>query len=129
MEGIKLMSSITTTTGSIERQVSHEGVRNRLLDALTFSSGAIDSISFLGLGKVLTAFMKVNVAFLGMGIAGNPAPRIVSVLAAMAGFAVGISLATKITSSGEQQKTGVAWSPRTTSALGVSLLAHLGFVA
>jgi len=126
MEGIKPMSSITTTTGSIERQVSHEGVRNRLLDALTFSSGAIDSISFLGLGKVFTAFMTGNVAFLGMKIAGSPQPRLVSVLASMAAFAVGIFLATII--SGEQ-KSGVMWSPRTTLVLGVSLLAHLGFVA
>src|SRR6476660_418162 len=129
MKGTKPMSTVTTYTGSIERQISHVGVRNWLLDGLTFSSGAIDSISFLGLGKVFTAFMTGNVAFLGMGIAGNPAPRIVSVLAAMAGFAVGIYLATKITSSGKQQKTGVAWSPRTSLALGVSLLAHLGFVA
>jgi len=126
MEGIKPMSSITTTTGSIERQVSHEGVRNRLLDALTFSSGAIDSISFLGLGKVFTAFMTGNVAFLGMKIAGSPQPRLVSVLASMVAFAVGIFLATII--SGEQ-KSGVMWSPRTTFTLGVSLLADLGFVA
>jgi len=126
MKGIKLMSTVTTTTGSIERQISHVGVRNWLLDGLTVSSGAIDSISFLGLGKVFTAFMTGNVAFLGMGIAGNPVPRIVSVLASMVAFALGIYLAT-ITSG--EQKSGVIWSPRTTFTLGVSLLAHLGFVA
>jgi uncharacterized membrane protein YoaK (UPF0700 family) len=128
MKGIKLMSTVTTSTGTIERQISDVGVRNWLLDALTVSSGAIDSISFLGLGKVFTAFMTGNVAFLGMGIAGNPAPRIVSVLASMAAFAVGIYLATRITSSGEQ-KSGAIWSPRATFALGVSLLPHLCFVA
>jgi len=122
------MSSITTTTGSIDRRVSNVGVRNGLFDALTLSSGAIDSISFLGLGKVFTAFMTGNVAFLGMGIAGNPAPRIVSVLASMAAFAVGIYIATMITSS-DEQKSGVIWSRRTTVVLGVSLLAHLGFTA
>jgi len=120
------MSTVITTTGSIERQISHVGVRNWLLDGLTFSSGAIDSISFLGLGKVFTAFMTGNVAFLGMGIAGNPAPRVVSVLASMVAFALGIYLATRI--SGEQ-KSGVIWSPRTTFTLGVSLLAHLCFTA
>ena len=120
------MSNVTTTTGSIERQISDAGARTRLLDALTLSSGAVDSISFLGLGKVFTAFMTGNVAFLGMGVAGNPAPRIVSVLASMAAFAAGIYLATRITSS---QKTGVIWSRRTTFTLGVSLLAHVAFVA
>src|SRR5260370_20636733 len=125
-KGIKLMSTITTTTESIERQISHVGVRNWLFDGLTFSSGSIDSISFLGLGKVFTAFMTGNVAFLGMGIAGNPAPRVVSVLASMVPFALGIYLATRI--SGEQ-KSGVILSPPTTFVLGVSLLAHLGFTA
>jgi uncharacterized membrane protein YoaK (UPF0700 family) len=122
------MSTVTTTTGSIERQISDVGVRQWLLDALTVSSGSIDSISFLGLGKVFTAFMTGNVAFLGMGIAGNPVPRIVSVLASMAGFAVGIYFATRITSSGEQKSGGI-WSPRTTFALGVSLLPHFCFTA
>jgi len=122
------MSTITASAGSIERQVSDVGVRNWLLDALTVSSGAVDAISFLGLGKVFTAFMTGNVAFLGMGIAGSPAPRLVSVLASMVAFGLGVYLATIITSSGEQ-KSGVIWSPRTTFALGVSLLAHLGFVA
>ena len=120
------MSTVTTTTGSIERQIGHVGVRNWLFDGLTLSSGAVDSISFLGLGKVFTAFMTGNVAFFGMGIVGNPVPRIVSVLASMVAFALGIYLATKI--SGEQ-KSGVIWSPRTTFTLGVSLLAHLCFTA
>ena len=120
------MSTVTTTTGSIERQISHVGVRNWLFDGLTLSSGAIDSISFLGLGKVFTAFMTGNVAFLGMGIAGNSMPRVVSVLASMVAFALGVYLATRI--SGEQ-KSDFIWSPRTTFILGLSLLAHLGFVA
>lgn len=120
------MSTVTISTGSIERQNSDVGVRNWLFDALTLSSGSIDSISFLGLGKVFTAFMTGNVAFLGMGIAGNPVPRIVSVVASMVAFALGIYLATKILG---EQKSGVIWSPRTTFTLGVSLLAHLSFVA
>ena len=117
-----------TPVGKVDRQVNDAKVRNWLFDGLTASSGAIDSISFLGLGKVFTAFMTGNVAFLGMGIAGNPVPRIVSVLASMAAFALGIYLATIITSS-DEQKSGVSWSPLTTFVLGLSLLAHFGFVA
>src|SRR6266850_1434226 len=92
MKGTKLMSTITATTGSIEHQINHVGVRNWLLDGLTFSSGAIDSISFLGLGKVFTAFMTGNVAFLGMKIAGSPQPRLVSVLASMAAWGLAMGL-------------------------------------
>lgn len=121
------MSTATASTGTIEGQSAEIELRNSLLNALTISSGAVDSISFLALGKVFTAFMTGNVAFLGIGIAGGPGPRIVWVLASMLGFAVGIYVATKITSSGDQ-KTGSIWSPRTTIALAVSLLPHLAFV-
>jgi uncharacterized membrane protein YoaK (UPF0700 family) len=89
--------SVTTQVERVDRQVTSVGVRDWLLAALTVSSGAVDAISFLALGKIFTAFMTGNFAFLGMGIAGHPgAPRIVSVLASMAGFAGGVYLGTKI---------------------------------
>src|SRR6185295_7555844 len=104
LKGTNLMStkSVATTLGRAERvdpQVGHAGLRNWLLDALTLSSGAIDAISFLGLGKVFTAFMTGNVAFLGMAIAANTGvspiapPHAAWVLASMGGFAAGIFLA------------------------------------
>jgi uncharacterized membrane protein YoaK (UPF0700 family) len=127
--------SLTTQAERVDRQAAYVSVRNWLLAALTVSSGAVDAISFLALGKIFTAFMTGNVAFLGMGIAGDPgAPRIVSVLASMAGFAGGVYLATKIKRSSQsaahesEQATGV-WPRLTTFALGISLLPHLCFLA
>jgi uncharacterized membrane protein YoaK (UPF0700 family) len=110
-------------------------IRDRLLFALTLSSGAVDAISFLALGKVFTAFVTGNIAFLGLAIAQDPrAPSIVAVLASMAGFAVGIYLATRIVSPPEPSAAGLnqkqldpVWPQRTTHALGVSLLPHLCF--
>jgi uncharacterized membrane protein YoaK (UPF0700 family) len=138
LKGINLMStaSVTTPVGRVDRQVTSVRVRNWLLAALTVSSGAVDAISFLALGKIFTAFMTGNFAFLGMGIAGHPgAPRIVSVLASMAGFAGGVYLATKIIRRSSQsaahegeQATAVVWPRHTTFALGISLLPHLCFV-
>ncbi|MCK1439755.1 DUF1275 family protein [Bradyrhizobium sp. 15] len=52
----------------------------------------------------------------------------------MAGFAIGIYLATRIVvqppsgSDGCREPLGVVWPQRTTHALGLSLLGHLGFV-
>ena len=50
----------------------------------------------------------------------------------MAGFAVGVFLATKIVRQhaphDTEQAAGVVWPARTTAALGISLLAHLCFV-
>ena len=95
--------SVATQAERVDRQVTYVGVRNWLLAALTVSSGAVDVISFLALGKIFTAFMTGNIAFLGMGIAGHPdAPRIVWVLASMAGFAGGVYLATKIVKRSSQ---------------------------
>ncbi len=129
--------SVTTQVERVDRQVSYVRVRDWLLAALTVSSGAVDAISFLALGKIFTAFMTGNFAFLGMGIAGHPgAPRIVSVLASMAGFAGGVYLGTKIVKRSNQsaahegeQPTAVVWPWHTTFALGISLLPHLCFLA
>ena len=128
--------SVTTQVERVGRQVTDVRVRHWLLAALTVSSGAVDAISFLALGKIFTAFMTGNIAFLGMGIAGHPgAPRIVSVLASMAGFAGGVYLATKITKRSSQsaahegeQATAIVWPRQTTFALGISLLPHLCFL-
>ena len=143
------MSTQSVTTpliapvGRVDRQVNDVKVRNWLLDALTVSSGAVDAVSFLALGKVFTAFVTGNVAFLGMAIAsttgsniyGVVPPRIKWVLAALVGFAGGIYLATRIVRPSTQpashtgeQPNGVVWPQRTTFALGLSLLAHLCFV-
>ena len=110
-------------------------VRDRLLFALTVSSGAVDAISFLALGKVFTAFVTGNIAFLGLAIAQDPrAPSLVAVLASMIGFAAGIYLATIIVSrpagsvtNSDQTPVDPVWPERTTCALGLSLLPHLGF--
>src|SRR5580704_1564535 len=81
-------------------------VRDLLLFALTVSSGAVDAISFLALGKVFTAFMTGNLAFLGMGIAGSAgAPGRLAVLASMAGFAGGVYICTIIVTPSRQPAT------------------------
>jgi uncharacterized membrane protein YoaK (UPF0700 family) len=106
-------------------------VRDLLLNALTVSSGAIDAISFLALGKVFSAFMTGNIAFLGLRAAGASMPGIVvpgfvSILAAMVGFAVGVYLSTLIV---KPSKGSGMWPQRLTVALGVSLIPHAVVVA
>jgi uncharacterized membrane protein YoaK (UPF0700 family) len=119
--------SIATT----DRVHSDRSRRDWLLFGLTVSSGAVDAISFLALGKVFTAFMTGNLVFLGMGIARHTAaPSIIAVLASMAGFGLGIHLATLIvtprqTATDDDKQT---WPLRVTYALAVSLLPQLGFV-
>jgi uncharacterized membrane protein YoaK (UPF0700 family) len=100
--------------------------RNRLLLLLTFASGAVDAICFLGLGKVFTAFMTGNFVFLGMRIAGAPGPHVLSVLVSMGAFAVGVFIATRVVNA--TRGTSV-WPRRVTLVLGLSVVAHAVFVA
>src|SRR6266851_2775694 len=110
----------------IQHQAVELRVRDLLLNALTVSSGAIDAISFLALGKVFSAFMTGNIAFLGLRVAGAGAPGAVSILVSLAAFAVGVYLSTRIVKPSEG--SGM-WPQRVTVALGLSLIGHAVFLA
>ena len=123
------------SVGAAERVHRDRSHRDWLLFALTVSSGAVDAISFLALGKVFTAFMTGNLVFLGMGIARHAeAPSIIAVLVSMAGFGLGVYLATLIVTprhtatDGDTESSGIVWPARVTYAIALSLLPHLGFV-
>lgn len=127
-----MSANSAVTTDRVHTDRSH---RDWLLFALTVSSGAVDAISFLGLGMVFTAFMTGNLVFLGMGIAHHAAaPNIIAVLASIAGFGLGIYLATLIVmprqtaTDDDEQTVRVVWPQRVTYALAFSLLPQLGFV-
>ncbi|WP_374776941.1 DUF1275 domain-containing protein [Streptomyces sp. NBC_01310] len=62
-----------------------------LLLVLTFASGLVDAVSFLGLGRVFVANMTGNVVFLGFALAGSgeaSAPASATALAAFLGGAL-----------------------------------------
>jgi hypothetical protein len=72
------------------------GVRDVLLVALTLSTGAVDAISWLVLGKVFSAFMTGNIAFLAFRTAGAEGPSVPRVLASLGGFGIGALVAARI---------------------------------
>jgi uncharacterized membrane protein YoaK (UPF0700 family) len=57
--------------------------------ALTFSTGTVDAVSYLGLGHVFTANMTGNVVLLGFGIARAGGLPIVAPIVSTAAFALG----------------------------------------
>jgi uncharacterized membrane protein YoaK (UPF0700 family) len=116
----------TEMVTEIHHQAFELTVRDKLLNALTVSSGAIDAISFLALGKVFSAFMTGNIAFLGLRVAGTGAPGALSILVSMATFAVGVYLSTRIV---KPLDGSGKWPQRVTVALGLSLIAHVVFLA
>jgi uncharacterized membrane protein YoaK (UPF0700 family) len=86
-----------TDRAAAARSVRHPLARALL--ALTFTTGLVDAVSYLGLGHVFAANMTGNVVLLGFGIAGSGglpviAP-LVSLFAFLAGSALGGALAVR----------------------------------
>jgi uncharacterized membrane protein YoaK (UPF0700 family) len=63
-----------------------------LLLALTVSTGVVDAVSILRLGRVFVANMTGNVVFVGFGLAGAPGFSLAASLIALAGFLAGARL-------------------------------------
>ena len=99
--------------------------RDRLLMALTVSSGAVDAISYLALGKIFTAFMTGNFVFLGLQAAGAGGQSVVSLGVALALFAAGVFLSTWIV---KPTKGSGVWPSRETVALGVEAVMQACFL-
>jgi uncharacterized membrane protein YoaK (UPF0700 family) len=61
----------------------------RTLVLLTFSTGLVDAVSYLGLGRVFTANMTGNVVLLGFGIAGSGGLPVVAPIVSLGAFLLG----------------------------------------
>src|SRR3954453_21108386 len=61
----------------------------RGLLVLTFSTGLVDAVCYLGLGRVFAANMTGNIVLLGFGIAGSGGLPIVAPLVSLGSFLVG----------------------------------------
>ena len=114
------MQDIETAT-----PINDLNVRDLLLIALTVSSGAIDAISYLGLGKVFSAFMTGNLVFLGFGIAQAGGPHVLPIIIALSVFSAGAYLGTQIALP--SQGSGL-WPWRVSVALGLAAIVQAGFL-
>jgi uncharacterized membrane protein YoaK (UPF0700 family) len=61
----------------------------RALIVLTFTTGLIDAVSYLGLGRVFSANMTGNIVLLGFGIAGAGGLPVLAPIVSLGAFAVG----------------------------------------
>ena len=73
------------------------------LFGLTFVTGVIDAVSFLGLGHVFTANMTGNVVLLGFALGGTADLSVGRSLAALCAFATGSVVGGRLTN--ERQRT------------------------
>ena len=87
--------------------------RRGALLLLTFSSGVVDAMSYLGLGHIFTANMTGNVVLLGFAVAGVPglsvARSVLSLAAFLLGAVFGGRLGRRMSSSDENSWLGTAF--------------------
>ncbi len=69
------------------RSVRHPLARALLV--LTFTTGLVDAVSYLGLGHVFTANMTGNIVLLGFGLAGGSGLPVVAPLVSLGAFLLG----------------------------------------
>ncbi len=83
-----------------------------LMLVLTFSTGVIDAVGYLGLDRVFTGNMTGNVVLLGMAFAGGSGLPVLRPALALAFFMVGAAIAGRLL-----RRAPEGWSGRTTTAL------------
>jgi uncharacterized membrane protein YoaK (UPF0700 family) len=69
------------------RSIRHPLTRTLLV--LTFTTGLVDAVSYLGIGHVFTANMTGNIVFLGFGIAGSGGLPVLAPLISLGAFLLG----------------------------------------
>ncbi|MGC1164485.1 MAG: YoaK family protein [Solirubrobacterales bacterium] len=99
----------------------------RTLLVLTFVTGIVDAVSFLGLGQVFAAMQTGNVIFLGFGVAGTAAAPVLAPLVALMAFVAGGGLAASLARHGALGGARAGLGPAL--ALEVGLLAVAALVA
>ena len=89
--------------------------------ALTFTTGIVDAVGYLGLDRVFTANMTGNVVILGMGLAGADDLPVLGPALALVGFLAGAAL------GGRVLRTAPAgWSHRTSGTFAATGVLAVG---
>src|ERR1700674_92004 len=101
------------------------GVRDGLLLGLTLAAGAVDAVSYLGLGRVFTANMTGNLVLLGLAIGQGQALEALRSVVAFVGFAAGAGLGGWLVGAGQG---GEVWPSKVTVVLGVEAVLLAGFL-
>ncbi|MGC5167291.1 YoaK family protein [Luteimicrobium sp. DT211] len=101
---------------SPRRLLGHpDGVHLVLMLALTFTTGIVDAVGYLGLDRVFTANMTGNVVILGMALAGGNGLPILGPVLALVGFALGA-----VTGGRLLRGRPSHWNERSTAAFGTT---------
>ncbi len=107
------------STPVTEQQTRRPSVLQRIAHlapmlALTFTTGIVDAVGYLGLDRVFTGNMTGNVVILGMALAGADSLPIVGPALALGAFLVGAIVSGRVL-----RTAGTGWTRRTTTMFAV----------
>ena len=108
------------------RRLQGPHLRDLLLVALALSMGSLDAVSWLGLGRVYSAFQTGNIVVLGFGAAGAAGPPVVRGGASLAAFAIGAFVASRFVA---RDVPGAVWPRPVTLVLGTVVMVQAAFLA
>jgi len=109
------------------RRLSPDRLHLLLMLALTFSTGVVDAVGYLGLDRVFTGNMTGNVVILGMAIVGAEDLPVLGPVLALVGFMAGAAFGGRVL-----RTAAPGWTRRTTvllSLVGLVILALAVVVA
>jgi len=97
------------------RAAARQNLRLWLMMVLTFVTGLVDAVGYLGLDRIFTGNMTGNIVILGMGLAGADALPVVGPLVALGAYVVGAAVAGRFL-----RRHRSAWEPIVTAIFAVS---------
>jgi uncharacterized membrane protein YoaK (UPF0700 family) len=100
--------------------------RDALLIGLTFATGVVDAVSYLGLGQIFTANMTGNVVFLALAVGERSLLTALRSAAALFGFSLGAVVAGRLLI--DPRPSGI-WPRRVTPLLGIEAACLIIFAA
>jgi uncharacterized membrane protein YoaK (UPF0700 family) len=104
--------------------VPHDRMHLGLMLLLTFGTGIVDAVGYLGLDRVFTGNMTGNVVILGMAVVGADDLPIVGPVLALVGFMAGAALGGRVL-----RRAQGAWTGLTTGLFGLVAVLVLGLGA
>ena len=105
-------------------RVSADRMHLALMLALTFGTGIVDAVGYLGLDRVFTGNMTGNVVILGMALVGGDDLPVLGPLLALAGFMAGAAVSGRVLRDAPH-----AWTRRTNLLLTLVGLLVVGLAA
>ena len=78
------------------RTAARQNLRLWLMMVLTFVTGLVDAVGYLGLDRIFTGNMTGNIVILGMGLAGEDGLPVAGPLVALGAYVVGAAVAGRL---------------------------------